>query len=241
MGDMIHADTRHELTDSSDPAAAFAALTREVALLRRATEGLSAEKARLEMPDYTPTLGAMEAGLTTIGQAMEAIAEAPALQLTPNELAERISAVAERSRRTDKATIEEARAGHYEATAVIRNLVGVLRTKREQQHHLLKAVAGGVAAGCLLWSILPGVILRSLPASWHMPESMAAHILGEPNLWDAGSRMMSAGDPGSWRSTVRAAEMWRDNRYKIAACEMAAAKARDAVRCVIRIRPRNVQ
>ncbi|WP_414714585.1 DUF6118 family protein, partial [Sphingopyxis sp.] len=57
-----------------------------------------------------------------------------------------------------------------------------------------------------------------------MPESMAAHIMGEPNLWEAGSRMMRAGDPGSWHSMIVAVEMWRDNRDTVAACERAATK-----------------
>ena len=80
----------------------------------------------------------------------------------------------------------------------------------------------------------------SLPASWHMPESMAAHIIGEPSLWEAGGRLMHAGDPGSWRSTIIAVEMRRDNRDAIDTCEKRATKAGKPVNCTIRIRARPV-
>lgn len=67
---------------------------------------------------------------------------------------------------------------------------------------------------------------------------MAAHIIGEPTLWEAGSRMMQAGDPASWRSTILAIEMRRDNPEAIVACEQRAAKSKRPVRCTIRIIPR---
>jgi len=43
---------------------------------------------------------------------------------------------------------------------------------------LVQAGAGGLAAGILLWLILPGAIARSLPESWHVPEWMAARTMG---------------------------------------------------------------
>jgi hypothetical protein len=36
----------------------------------------------------------------------------------------------------------------------------------------------GVLVGIITWSILPGVIVRSLPESWHAPEWMTARIMG---------------------------------------------------------------
>ena len=225
-----------EAETAPDPAAAFAALTREVALLRRATEGLSAEKARLEMPDYEPTLGAMEARLAAIDGTIETMAGKPALKLTPEALAQQVDRAGEASRRSDAARLDEAREGHRQATYAIQSLVGTMRGQHEQRRHLQIAIAGGIAAGCLFWSIMPGVILRALPASWHMPETMAAHIIGEPSLWEAGGRMMRAGDPGSWRSTILAIEMRQDNRETIETCERAATKAGKPVRCTVRIR-----
>lgn len=57
----------------------------------------------------------------------------------------------------------------------------------------------------------------------------------EPTLWDAGIRLMQAGNPEGWQAIVDAADMRQANRDTIAACEKAAAKAKEAVRCTIRI------
>ncbi len=214
--------------EPNDAATAFAKLTGEVALLRRAVEQLSTEKAEIDGPDYSVTLGEM-------AQRLGAIEGKPAMTITPEGLAERIGKAAETSRRSDVKTIHEARDEHRQAANEIQKLVGTMRTRQKQRRRLQIAVASGIAVGCLLWSILPGVILRALPASWHMPESMAAHIIGEPSLWEAGSRLMRAGDPGSWRSMVLAVEMRRDNREAIDKCERAAAKAKGMARCTIRI------
>jgi len=65
---------------------------------------------------------------------------------------------------------------------------------------------------------------------------MARHIIGEPTLWEAGIRMMRAGDPYSWQAIIVAVEMARDNREAIDACERKAAKARKVVRCTISIK-----
>jgi hypothetical protein len=46
-----------------------------------------------------------------------------------------------------------------------------------QLRRLFWADSGGALGGMLLMSILPGAIARSLPASWHVPEWMAARTL----------------------------------------------------------------
>ncbi len=96
-----------------------------------------------------------------------------------------------------------------------------------------------MVAGCLLWSFLPGVVARTLPENWHMPERMARHMVGEPTLWEAGTRIMRADSPGTWQAIADAAEMRRDNREAIDACEQAASKVKQPVRCTIRIRAKS--
>jgi hypothetical protein len=38
-------------------------------------------------------------------------------------------------------------------------------------------MVAGLLAGILVCAVLPGVIARSLPASWHVPEWMAARTM----------------------------------------------------------------
>ncbi|AJA11158.1 MAG: DUF6118 family protein [Sphingobium sp.] len=214
---------------------AFARLDRRIAMMAHAVEHLAAERASIDIPDYSATLGQMNTRLAAVAQGLAVIAEKPAMQLTPEGLAARMDAAAEKSRAADKATLREAREGHQEAARIIHGFVEAVRVTGEQRRCLIWAGGGGLAAGCLLWSILPGVVLRALPTSWHMPESMAAHIIGEPTLWDAGTRMMRASDPDAWTAITTAAKMLHDNRDAIAACEQAVAKAAQPVRCTIKV------
>lgn len=213
-----------------DPATrAFNRLEGEMALMRRAVEHLATEKAEIDIPDYSSTLGEIAARLV-------AIEGKPAMQMTPEDMAARIAAAATAARREDRAALAGARQQQDEAAQALRSLVGTASTTGEQHRYLKWAAGGGMLAGMLLWSIMPGVILRTLPESWHMPESMAAHIIGAPSLMEAGSRMMQAGDADAWNAIVAAVEMRRDNRDAIAACERTAAKAGKGVRCEINIR-----
>lgn len=214
-------------------AQAFARLDGRVALMSRAVEQLAAERANIDIPDYSATLGQMNTRLATIAQELGGIAEKPAMLLTPEGLATRMDAAAAQSRRADSATLREAREAHQDAARIIRDLVGAVRNQRDQRERLLRVAGGSVLAGCLLWSFLPGVVARTLPESWRMPERLARHMVGEPTLWEAGVRIMRADSPEAWRAIVDAAEMRRDNREAIDACEQAASKAQHPVRCTI--------
>lgn len=216
-------------------AQAFARLDGRIALMSRAVEHLAAERANIDIPDYSPTLGQMNTRLAAIAQGLAGIAEKPAMFLTPEGLATRMDEAAEKSRRNDSATLREAREAHQEAARIIRDLVGAVRKRQEQRMHLLWTAGGGVLAGCLFWSFLPGVVARTLPQGWHMPERMARHMVGEPTLWEAGTRIMRADSPEAWQAIADAAEMRRDNREAIGNCEQAARKAKRSVQCTVSI------
>ncbi|WP_268746859.1 DUF6118 family protein [Sphingopyxis sp. LC363] len=113
--------------------------------------------------------------------------------------------------------------------------MGNAHTREQQREHIWSGIGGGVLAGCLLWAILPGVVARIMPISWHWPERIAARTVREPTLWEAGARIMRAGRPDAWQAIVDAAEMRRDNRDAIDTCEQQAVKAKQPVRCTIRI------
>lgn len=214
-----------------DPATrAFARLEGEMALMRRAVEHLATEKAEIDIPDYSNTLGEMAKRLV-------AIDENPAMQLTPEDMAARMQAAAAQARRDDHIALADAQHQHVEAVRALRGLVGTAASFNEQRRRLKWAASGGLLAGMLLWSFLPGVILRTMPTSWHMPEAMARQIIGEPTLWEAGTRLMRADSPAAWDALSHAAEMLRDNREAIGKCQGAAANGKKPVRCTVEIKP----
>lgn len=220
--------------DEPDPDPATRAFTRlegEMAMMRRAVEHLATEKSEIDIPDYSKTLGEMANRLV-------AIERQPAMQMTPEDFEARMTAAAARARRDDEVLIVAAKRERGEAIRDLRAIIGTANTIYEQERLRWWYVGGGLLAGCLLWSVLPGFVARILPTSWHLPERIAARTVREPTLWEAGTRLMQAGSPEGWQAIAEAAEMRRDNREAINACVQKAAKAKQSVRCVIKVRNR---
>ncbi|WP_428969901.1 hypothetical protein ACQR50_04165 [Sphingomonas sp. Xoc002] len=155
---------------------AFEDLRAEISLLRRAVEGLTA--ARERMPDYTPTLGSMMAQLKTTQEALQRIERSPAVALTPVALTKEIVQAAASARAEDARKLDEARDTIARSIGRIDGIVERGQSAEGQSRLLRRSCAATAMATILLWSILPGAIARSLPVSWHVPEWMAARIVG---------------------------------------------------------------
>ena len=217
-----------------DPATrAFTRLEGEMATMRRAVEHLATEKAEIDIPDYSKTLGEMANRLVSIERK-------PAMQMTPEDFEARMTAAAARARRDDQTTLAQAKREHGEAVRDLRAIIGTANTIYAQKRFRWWYVGGGLLAGCLLWSVLPGFVARLLPTSWHLPERIAARTVREPTLWEAGTRLMQAGNPEGWQAIVDAADMRQTNREAINACVQRAIKAKQPVRCTIRVKNRQL-
>ncbi|RJG55870.1 hypothetical protein D0Z70_07485 [Sphingobium terrigena] len=209
-----------------------------MAVIARALEHIAVEKQSIEVPDYNPTLGKINASIADLAKRMKAVEQSEALRITPESMAERIAAAAEAARETDKASIKDARELQRQAVAAMTRTTGTLRAKEEQRRHLLCAIGSAMLATSLLWLVYPGWAASMAPQSWHWPERVARRAIGEPTLWDAGIRLMQAGNQEGWQAIVAAADMRQANRDTIATCERAAAKARKPVRCTIEVERR---
>ena len=222
--------------EQEDPAtAAFKRLEGEVALMRRAVQQLAAEKAEIHVPDYSITLAELSKSAESADEALREIAAKPAMELTPEDMARRIDRATQDARQSSEGWMRKAQDRYNEAIRDLLGITATLRAAQEQRRHLIWAAGGGILAGCLLWSILPGAFARALPERWQLPERMAAHIVGAPTIWEGGVRLMQAGSPEAYRAISAAAVMRDENREKIAACETSASKSGKAVRCTIRV------
>ena len=90
--------------------------------------------------------------------------------------------------------------------------------------------------GTLLWLGITGPIARELPASWQVPERFAANTMGM-SKWEAGAKLMAAGDPDRWNSVVANEQLIADNKETVAACRKTVAREGKAMRCIVRIQP----
>ncbi|KTD99952.1 hypothetical protein ATE68_05700 [Sphingopyxis sp. H038] len=215
-----------------------AGLDGRIALMARAVEHMAAERFDIEVPDYNPTLEKTNAKLADIDKRLKAIEDAPALDMTPENMGARMTAAAQKARETDRASVQKVQQSQASAVQALHQIIGNARTREQQRQQMWWGVSGGIFAGCLLWSLLPGIVARAMPENWHWPERIARRTVGEPSLWEAGVRIMQADSPEAWQAIAEAAEMRRDNREAIGTCEQVAAKAEKPVPCTIRIRTR---
>lgn len=176
-----------ESAPETDAADAFERVRSELSLLHSAIEGLTA--AREKVPDYSATLGNMADALRSLDIRLEEIEQSRALSLSPVALADEINAAARAARAQDQKMLAEVRDALNRSLGWINNMVhrGQAVERRTEREWIIGA--GGLLAGILLWSILPGAVVRSLPESWHAPEWMAARIMGMDRA-EAGKRMI---------------------------------------------------
>src|SRR3546814_12738507 len=81
----------------------------------RAVEHMAAERLNIEIPDYNPTLEKTNAYLAGITMRLKAIEDAPALDMTPEDMGERIAAAAQTAREGDGAGVQQVQQRTVEA------------------------------------------------------------------------------------------------------------------------------
>ncbi|MDR7260435.1 hypothetical protein J2X47_004644 [Sphingomonas sp. BE270] len=225
-------------SQGADAAEAFEAMRGELALLRRAVEGLAAERSGQDMPNYTETLGVLQQGVNTAGENIARIGQflkaAPALAMTPEQMAQRIAAAGNAARREDQAALAKAGEDKAGVMAELRAIAGSAWTRADQKNRQLWFGLGGVVAGLVLWAILAGPIARAVPESWQWPEKMAARSLRMP-MWEGGQRMMRVASPDAFAAIVAGDRIIAANREALAACRKRANKAHDGIRCAVKL------
>lgn len=209
----------------------------EIALLRRAVEGLAAERAEVpEPPDYSETLGVIANNITATAQRADMLVKSPMLAMTPEQLAGRITAAASTARQEDRQTIATARTGLEDVTRQLHGYVVSARRGDEQNRWLMWSVIGGVVVGMILWAVFAGIVARAVPTSWQWPERMAARSLDLP-MWEGGQRLMRASAPDAFANIAAGDRIVTANRQALEACRKRADRAREAARCTISIAP----
>lgn len=224
--------------EESDPATeAFARLEGELAMVRHTVQNMARERVDIVIPDYTSTLGQMADQLEQVSDRLAAISGKPAMELTPETIADQIAHASESSRRYDSDQLMKARNFHRAATDELQALVGRARTIEEQNRKLQHMAGAGLLAGILLWAILPGTFARAMPESWQWPEWMARRAVGAPTIVEAGIQLIRSENPEAWEELAVAQRTLSANRESLDRCKERAAKAEKPVSCTLQIAP----
>ena len=219
----------------ADPAAlAFEALREEVALLRRGVAGLAAERAAIEIPDYSETLGQIMRTSAATATGLKSLGAMPALRLTAQDWGREIAAASEPARHADQEALTCARDAFQQAAHDMAASLSSARLAENQHRWLLWTGAVGILAGMLLWAVGAGAIARAMPESWYWPERMAARTL-RLDREAAGARLIETAAPDRWRDIVLGYRIVSDNRDAIVHCQEAATHETMPTRCVIEV------
>ena len=216
---------------------AFARLEGELAMIRRAVQHLAAERADIVIPDYTATLSQMAGQLEQVSESLTAIGGKPAITLTPEDIADQIRRASHDVQRDTSDLFRQGRKDFDNATGRLNAIVGRVRAEDEQKRQTWRFAGVGLAAGILLWSILPGTVARAMPESWHWPERMARKAVGEPTIVEAGIRLIRSQNPQAWEELAVAQRIVSANREALERCNERMRKAEEPVNCSIRISP----
>lgn len=227
-----------EALAETDPAAeAFTRLEGEMAMVRHTVQNIARERADIVIPDYTATLGQMADQLAQVSKTLGAIGGKPAIELTPEDIAVQIKRASHDMLRDSSDLFRQGRKEFDSATARLSAMVGRVRAEDEQKRQTWRFAGMGLAAGILLWSILPGTIARAMPESWHWPERLARKAVDEPTIVEAGIRLIRSQNPDAWEELAAAQAILSANRAALDQCIERAQKAESPVSCTISIAP----
>lgn len=174
--------------DEPSATEAFEQLRSEVALLRRAIEGLAAATVEAAAPDYSPTLAGLRKAIDGLGARIETLAANP--PMTAAQMAAGIAAAGTQGRTEGQRDLAQARTALEKGVRDVVLAAGAIRAARVHRRRLIQASLGGAALGIGAWIALSGPIARALPHVWHVPERMAAATLGLQK-WPAGNRWVA--------------------------------------------------
>jgi hypothetical protein len=228
----MHDDTQSQTADLA--AEAFEDLRKEVALVRSALTGLAAEYSGLEIPDYSQTLSKILGTSEVTTKYLNALAKLPALQLTPDKLAEQMIAAGEQLRKYEQESLQNVCNLLRRERNELSRYMHHHRTAEDQDRLLVKVGWSGIAVGLILYALFAGPLVRLMPASWLLPERMAASVLWTDRE-SAGIRLIQTSAPERWNDIVRGLRIVMKNRDAIINCEDMASNRSFPVPCIVEV------
>ncbi|WP_375292535.1 DUF6118 family protein [Sphingomonas melonis] len=213
-------------------AEAFEGVRGELALLRRAIEGIAARDDRPEPPDYGETLGQITKLANATLQRAEILRKAAEEETVARQVAARITGAVAEDRQAVKTAAGELR----DATRALQGVTVSARRGDEQNRWLVWTAIGGIVVGMIAWAVFAGIVARSVPIGWQWPERMAARTLDMP-MWEGGQRMMRTAAPDAFANIAAGDRIVTANRKALEACSKRAIRTREAVSCTVQIAP----
>lgn len=175
--------------------------------------------------------------LAKVSKTLSTIGSKPAIELTPQDIAVQIKRASHDMLRDSSDLFRQGRKDFDSATAQLSAMMGRVRAEDEQKRQTWRFAAMGLAAGILLWSILPGTVARAVPESWNWPERMARKAVGEPSIVEAGIRLIRSQNLGAWEELAEAQGILSANREALELCKERVRNSKSSIRCTVVLKP----
>jgi len=214
---------------------ALEAVARRLAGVTAAVDGFAERQQDLLGRDYSEDLALIHQSCEDLRETIDALAQKPALVLTPEMIGRQIEAAGLRTRKDVDVAMAAAQNNLQNAVSALAKMTGSARTVRQQNQWLAWAAGLALILGWAGGSIIPLAIDWIVPEAWQWPEKRAESALRRRG-WEAGERLLSMNDPERWKAIQAAARMSDAISHAIAKCASRAAERRlKSVGCSIEV------
>lgn len=214
---------------------ALEAVARRLAGVTAAVDGFAERQQDLLERDYSEDLALIHQSCEGLRKAIDALAQKPALALTPEMIAQQIEAAGQGAYRDANQALAAAQGSLQSSIAALSRVTASVRAAQRQNQMLAGATGLALILGWVGGCIIPPAIDWVVPEAWQWPEKRAMSALHR-NGWNAGERLMSVTNPGRWSNLQAAVRLSEKNNEAINKCvQRASERGLRSVGCNIEV------
>ncbi|WP_446654668.1 DUF6118 family protein [Blastomonas sp.] len=214
---------------------ALEAVARRLAGVTAAVDGFAERQQDLLGRDYSEDLGLIGQSCEGLRQVIDALAQKPALTLTPEMIARQIEAAGQGAHRDANQALVAAQGSLQSSIAALFRVTGAVRAAKRHNQMLARAAGLALVLGWIGGCFIPPAIDWIVPEAWQWPEKRAESALRRDG-WEAGERLLFVDNPLRWKAIQAAVRISDANSHAIAKCASRATKLRlKSVGCSIEV------
>ncbi len=218
---------------------ALDAVARRLAGVTAAVDGFAERQQDLLGRDYSEDLAVIHQSCEGLREGIDALAQKPALVLTPEMIGRQIEAGARQARKDADLALAAVHNNLQHAISALAKMTGSVRTVRQQNQWLSGAVGLALVLGAMGGAIILPAIDWVVPEGWLWPEKRAMSALRRRG-WEAGERLLLVADPKRWKAVQASTRLSEENSDTIWKCAMRAADRKlRSVGCTVEVGARD--
>jgi hypothetical protein len=156
---------------------ALDAVARRLAGVTAAVDGSAERQQDLLGRDYSEDLALIHQSCEDLRETIDALAQKPALVLTPEMIGRQIEAAGRQVRKDADLALAAAHTNHQNAISALARITGLVRTDRQQNQWIARAAGLALVIGTIGGAIIPPAIDWMVPEGWQWPEKRAMSAL----------------------------------------------------------------